>query len=83
MLALKNLLMAGGIGMMIAAVCILAYDLYRGVLYRRASATAGSNCGSCGAAVAHIVGAGDAGVGTNIDGAPALWWCPAAWPAFG
>jgi regulator of protease activity HflC (stomatin/prohibitin superfamily) len=39
MLALKNLLMAGGIGTMIAAVCILAYDLYLGVLYRRASAT--------------------------------------------
>ena len=41
MLALKNLLMAVGIGMMIAAVCILAYDLYRGVLYRRAVATPG------------------------------------------
>jgi regulator of protease activity HflC (stomatin/prohibitin superfamily) len=41
MLALKNLLMAVGIGMMIAAVCILAYDLYRGVLYRRALATPG------------------------------------------
>jgi hypothetical protein len=40
MLALKNLMMAGGIGMMIAAVCILAYDLYRGVLQRRALATA-------------------------------------------
>ena len=40
MLALKNLLMAGGIGMMIAAVCILAYDLYRGVLQRRALTTA-------------------------------------------
>ncbi|MGB8581211.1 MAG: SPFH domain-containing protein [Candidatus Sulfotelmatobacter sp.] len=39
MLALKNLLMACGIGMMIAAVYILAYDLYRGVLYRRISAT--------------------------------------------
>ncbi|MGB8989721.1 MAG: hypothetical protein WCC37_24200, partial [Candidatus Sulfotelmatobacter sp.] len=40
MLALKNLLMACGVGMMIAAVYILAYDLYRGVLYRRALATA-------------------------------------------
>ena len=37
MLALKYLLMAGGVGMMIVAVCILAYDLYREVLYRRAS----------------------------------------------
>ncbi|MGB7600250.1 MAG: SPFH domain-containing protein [Candidatus Sulfotelmatobacter sp.] len=40
MLALKNLLMAGGIGMMIVTVYILAYDLCRGVLYRRALATA-------------------------------------------
>jgi regulator of protease activity HflC (stomatin/prohibitin superfamily) len=40
MLALKNLLMAGGVGMMIVAVYILAYDLYRGVLYRRALARA-------------------------------------------
>jgi regulator of protease activity HflC (stomatin/prohibitin superfamily) len=39
MLALKHLLMAGGIGMIIAAVCILAYDLYRGVVQRRALAT--------------------------------------------
>src|ERR1700723_3296135 len=37
MLALKYLLMAGGFGMIIVAVCILAYDLYREVLYRRAS----------------------------------------------
>jgi regulator of protease activity HflC (stomatin/prohibitin superfamily) len=37
MLAMKYLLMAGGFGMIIVAVCILAYDLYREVLYRRAS----------------------------------------------
>ncbi|MGA9508803.1 MAG: SPFH domain-containing protein [Candidatus Sulfotelmatobacter sp.] len=42
MLALKNLLMACGVGMMIAAAYILAYDLYRGVLYRRALGTAES-----------------------------------------
>jgi len=36
MLALKYLLIAGGLGMMIAAVCILTYDLYREMLYRRA-----------------------------------------------
>src|SRR6266851_9957169 len=36
MLALKYLLITGGLGMMIAAVCILTYDLYREVLYRRA-----------------------------------------------
>jgi len=35
MLALKYLLMTGGVGMMIAAICILTYDLYREVLYRR------------------------------------------------
>src|SRR5258708_39718953 len=36
MLALRYLLITGGLGMMIAAVCILTYDLYREVLYRRA-----------------------------------------------
>ena len=36
MLALKYLLMTGGLGMILAAVCILAYDLYREMLYRRA-----------------------------------------------
>jgi regulator of protease activity HflC (stomatin/prohibitin superfamily) len=41
MLALKNLLMAGGVGMMVVAVLILAHDLYRVVLYRRALATPG------------------------------------------
>jgi regulator of protease activity HflC (stomatin/prohibitin superfamily) len=35
MLALKYLLMTSGVGMMIAAICILTYDLYREVLYRR------------------------------------------------
>jgi regulator of protease activity HflC (stomatin/prohibitin superfamily) len=35
MLALKYLLIAVGLGMMVAAVCILAYDLYREILYRR------------------------------------------------
>ncbi len=28
--------MTGGLGMMFAAVCILTYDLYRGVAHRRA-----------------------------------------------
>jgi regulator of protease activity HflC (stomatin/prohibitin superfamily) len=41
MLALKSLLMAGGVGMIVAAVYILAHDLYRGVLYRRALSTPG------------------------------------------
>jgi regulator of protease activity HflC (stomatin/prohibitin superfamily) len=41
MLALKYLLMTGGLGMMIATVCILTYDLYREVLYRRALETPG------------------------------------------
>jgi regulator of protease activity HflC (stomatin/prohibitin superfamily) len=35
MLALKYLLIAGGVGMMIAAVCMLAYDLYLAMLRRR------------------------------------------------
>jgi len=35
MLALRYLLITCGVGMMIAAVCILTYDLYRELLYRR------------------------------------------------
>ncbi|MGB2604648.1 MAG: SPFH domain-containing protein [Candidatus Sulfotelmatobacter sp.] len=35
MLALKYLLIAVGLGMMVAAVFILAYDFYREILYRR------------------------------------------------
>jgi regulator of protease activity HflC (stomatin/prohibitin superfamily) len=38
MLALKYLLITVGLGMMIAAICILAHDFYREVLYRRALA---------------------------------------------
>src|SRR5579863_9835416 len=41
MLALKYLLITGGLGMMLAAVCILTYDLYRELLYRRALETPG------------------------------------------
>jgi regulator of protease activity HflC (stomatin/prohibitin superfamily) len=36
MLALRNLLIAGGLGMILVAVSILLYDLYHEVLYRRA-----------------------------------------------
>lgn len=42
MLALKNLLIAGGLGMIFAAVSLLAYDLYRELLYRRALALPGA-----------------------------------------
>src|SRR5438270_1457605 len=41
MLALRNLLMYGGLGMILAAVGVLAYDLYREVAYRRALAVPG------------------------------------------
>jgi regulator of protease activity HflC (stomatin/prohibitin superfamily) len=41
MLALRYLLITCGVGMMIAAVCILTYDLYRETLYRRLLATPG------------------------------------------
>jgi regulator of protease activity HflC (stomatin/prohibitin superfamily) len=36
MLALKNLLIAGGLGMILVALSILLYDVYQFVLYRRA-----------------------------------------------
>src|SRR6202158_6003482 len=42
MLALKYVLMAGGLGMILAALWILGYDLYRELLYRRALATPGA-----------------------------------------
>ena len=42
MLALKYLLMTGGFGMMLAALSILGFDLYREILYRRALSTPGA-----------------------------------------
>ena len=42
MLALKYLLMTCGLGMIATALSILAYDLYRELLYRRASETSGA-----------------------------------------
>jgi regulator of protease activity HflC (stomatin/prohibitin superfamily) len=41
MLALKYLLITCGLGMIFAAVCILTYDLYREIVYRRALETPG------------------------------------------
>src|SRR5580693_3867143 len=41
MLALRYLLIICGVGMMITAVCILTYDLYRELLYRRLVTTPG------------------------------------------
>src|SRR5256885_2151066 len=41
MLALRDLLMYGGLGMILVALGILGYDLYRELLYRKALATAG------------------------------------------
>src|SRR5579863_2859216 len=40
MLALRYLLIAGGLGMILAAMSILAYDLYRELMYRRALSAA-------------------------------------------
>lgn len=42
MLALKYLLISGGLGMILVAVGILGYDLYRELLHRRSLATPGS-----------------------------------------
>ena len=42
MLVLKNLLMYGGFGMIVVAVGILGYDLYREVVYRQWLATPGA-----------------------------------------
>src|ERR1700726_1964792 len=43
MLALKWVLMGGGLGMILVAVSILGYDLYRELLYRRALAIPGAD----------------------------------------
>lgn len=43
MLALRTLLLCGGFGMILVAIGILGYDLYRELLYRRAVATPGLN----------------------------------------
>src|SRR6202522_4035692 len=51
MLALKYLLITCGVGMMIAAVCILTYDLYREMLHRRLLATPGGAVGAAPVAV--------------------------------
>lgn len=40
MLALKYLLITGGLGMILVAMGILAYDLYRELIYRRALSAA-------------------------------------------
>src|ERR1700686_3815927 len=45
MLALRYLLITGGLGMILVAVGILGYDLYREVLYRRALAVPGAGTG--------------------------------------
>jgi regulator of protease activity HflC (stomatin/prohibitin superfamily) len=46
MLALRYLLITCGVGMMIAAVCILTYDFYREMLYRRLLETPGGAVGA-------------------------------------
>jgi len=51
MLALKYLLMMGGLGMIFAAVSILTYDLYREMSYRRALETPGGAASAAPVAV--------------------------------
>jgi regulator of protease activity HflC (stomatin/prohibitin superfamily) len=46
MLALKYLLITGGLGMMFAALCMLTYDLHREMVYRRALETPGGAAGA-------------------------------------
>jgi hypothetical protein len=64
MLALKYLLIAGGLGMILVAVSILEYDVYRELLYRRALASPGP-----GTAPPlpewRFIGARSAGLGTD------------------
>ena len=46
MLALKYLLITGGLGMMFAALCMLIYDLHREMVYRRALEMPGGVAGA-------------------------------------
>jgi regulator of protease activity HflC (stomatin/prohibitin superfamily) len=46
MLALKYVLITGGLGMIFTAVCILTYDVYREMLYRRSLETPGETVSS-------------------------------------
>ena len=71
MLALKYLLIAGGLGMILVAVSILLYDLYREVLYRRALAAPAGEAvvpATSENALAYFAGTGAAGLGTDFAG---------------
>ena len=70
MLALRDLLITGGLGMILVAVGILGYDLYRELLYRRAHGCTGGGhgAGASAMALAHFGGVGAAGVGTDSAG---------------
>src|ERR1700735_615165 len=51
MLALKYLLIMFGVGMIVAAICVLTYDLYREMLYRRLLQAPGGAAGAVAVAV--------------------------------
>jgi regulator of protease activity HflC (stomatin/prohibitin superfamily) len=51
MLALKYLLIMFGVGMIVAAICVLTYDLYREMLYRRLLQAPGGAAGAVPVAV--------------------------------
>src|ERR1700728_1309863 len=51
MLALKYLLIMFGVGTIVAAICVLTYDLYREMLYRRLLQTPGGAAGAAPVAV--------------------------------
>jgi hypothetical protein len=84
MLALRYLLITCGVGMMIAAVCILTYDLYREMLYRRLLQTPG---GAVGAVPVTLRWRTSLALGMLAWGPllwlSALWWCRAGWRACG
>ncbi len=80
MLALRYLLITGGLGMILVAVGILGYDLYRELLYRRAQATPGA-----GTVPVQPQWRWRTSVALGLLAwgpillAFALWWCRAAW----
>jgi hypothetical protein len=81
MLALKYLLITGGLGMILVAMSILAYDLYRELMYRRPCLRRRlERCRRCHSCVGAHRWRWRCWRGDRCCWRSALWWCRAEWP---